>query len=217
MHDHFGKLVCDNLDEVLQPARCALVVVDMQNDLLDRNGAYAANGENIELTRAIIPNLLVLIEAARSTGVLVLYTQNTTLPAGRSDSPAWAYFKSYSRPALGGEYTVAGTWGHELIPELDPRAGEPVVQKHRSDAFIGTDLDQLLRANRVETVVVAGVVTNGCVESTLRHAAFNDYYAALVGDGCASTSQRKHELALELLAARHDVVSTDTVRRAWGF
>lgn len=216
MRDHYGKSVYETLEEVFAPDHTALIVIDMQKDLLDPDGAYARNGEDVSLTRAIVPTVVDLVQAARQAGVLVGFTQNTTLPEGRSDSPAWAYFKNYSRPATGGQYTMAGTWGHDLIDELQPAAGDLVITKHRSDAFIGTDLDNLLRANLVESVAVAGIVTNGCVESTVRHAAFNDYYSGLVGDASASTSRRLHDIAVELLSARHDIVTTGQLKNIWG-
>ncbi len=212
---HTAQAFFTSLDEVLAPAHTALLVIDMQNDLLHPDGAYARIGEDISLTQGVLPAITALISAARPAGVLVAYTQNTTLPDGRSDSPAWNYFKRYSRPGLAGQYTVDGTWGHELVAELAPRSDEPVVRKHRSDAFIGTDLDLILRSNGVQTVVAAGVVTNGCVESSIRHAAFLDYYTAVAADACASTSKRMHDLAIELLQARHDVCNFEDIIRIW--
>lgn len=215
MRDRHSKAVYKTLEQVFAPEHTALLIIDMQKDLLDSDGAYARNGEDVSLTHAIVPAVVDLVDTAHKADVLVGFTQNTTLPAGRSDSPAWSYFKNYSRPATGGQYTMAGTWGHELIDELQPALGDLVITKHRSDAFVGTDLDNLLRANLVESVVVAGIVTNGCVESTVRHAAFNDYYSGLVGDASASTSQRLHDLAVELLSARHDIVTTAQLKRIW--
>lgn len=204
-----------SLEEILAPAHTALLIIDMQNDLLHPDGAYARNGEDVSLTRAVVAPITTLVESARRTGALVVYTVNTTLPDGRSDSPAWSYFKNYSRPDLAGNYTIDGTWGHRIVAELAPRSDEPVVRKHRSDAFIATDLDLILRSNGIQTVVAAGVVTNGCVESSIRHAAFLDYYTAIAADCCASTSQRMHDLAIELLRARHDICSAKEISGIW--
>lgn len=215
MYELYGKSVFDSLEEVLDPAHSCLLVIDMQNDLVSDDGAYAKRGEDASLVRDAVEPVRELLDAARSAGVLVVYTQNTTLPDGRSDSPAWLYFKNYSRPELGGQYTLEGTWGHEIIPQLTPHEGEVVVRKHRSDAFVGTDLDLILRSQGVNTVVTAGIVTNGCVESTVRHAAFLDYYSVVVEDACASTSRRLHEAALDLLRSRHDVVTSSTVKSLW--
>jgi nicotinamidase-related amidase len=215
MYELFGKTVFDSLEEVISPAHTCLLLIDMQNDLLSDKGAYASRGEDANLVRAVIEPMRELLDAARSAGVLIIYTQNTTLLDGASDSPAWLYFKNYSRPELDGQYTLDGTWGHEIIPELTPRNNEIVVRKHRSDAFIGTDLNLILRSNGVQTVVTAGIVTNGCVESTVRHAAFLDYYSVLVEDACASTSQRLHDAALEILRGRHDLVTTSFVKKLW--
>jgi nicotinamidase-related amidase len=212
-----GKLVFESLSEVLRPSHCALLVIDMQNDLLSPRGAYARGGnDDVLLVCATVPVVVGMVSAAREASVPVFFTQNTTLKNGSSDSPAWIYFKNYSRPALAGAYTVEGSWGHEIIDDLAPLEREVVVRKHRSDAFVGTDLDLLLRAAGVRTVVTAGIVTNGCVESTVRHAAFLDYYSVLVEDACASTSLPLHEAALTLLRARHDVVQSNVIKSIWG-
>lgn len=210
-----GRTVLTERREILAPQHSALLVIDMQNDLLDERGAYARNGEDTALTRVVLPAVSRLVDAARTAGVLVVYTQNTTLPDGASDSPAWVYFKDHSRPGLGGEYTVRGTWGHQIVPELAPGPRDLVVSKHRSDAFVGTDLEQLLRSHEVRTVVSAGVVTNGCVESTVRHAAFLDLYSLVVGDACASTAPALHDAAMALLAARHDVLAAEDLITLW--
>jgi nicotinamidase-related amidase len=211
----FGKSVFDSLEEVLDPGHSCLLVIDMQNDLLKDEGAYASRGEDASIVRRVVGPVQELIEAAHRAGVLVVYTQNTTLPDGQSDSPAWLYFKTYSRPELGGQYTVDGTWGHRIVEELAPHPGDVVVRKHRSDAFVSTDLDLVLRSHGVKTVVTVGIVTNGCVESTVRHAAFLDYYSVVVEDACASTSTALHDAAMQLLRGRHDVVSASQVKDMW--
>jgi nicotinamidase-related amidase len=216
MRDHYGMAVFDSIEEVMHPTHCALLVIDMQNDLVNTSGAYASAGEDVSLVRTVIDPIRRLIDMAHSAGVPVIYTMNETLPDGRSDSPAWAYWKNYSRPGLNGNYTIAGTWGVEIIPELAPEPQDSTVRKHRSDGFVGTDLDLILKAAGAKTVVTCGIVTNGCVESTARHAAFLDYHSVVVGDACASSSLELHEAALRLLGGRHDVVSVDTVEQLWG-
>lgn len=215
MYELHGMQVFDTLAEIAEPRHTALVVVDMQKDFLDPAGAYARNGDDVALTSAIVPTVVDLVHAAREAGVLVVFTLNTTLPEGRSDSPAWVYFKNHARPALRGDYTIAGSWGHELIDELRAEPSDLVILKHRSDAFVGTSLDNLLRANGIKTVVVCGIVTNGCVEATVRHAAFLDYYTVVAGDACASASQRLHDITIEFLSARHDVVAVDQLKEIW--
>lgn len=215
MRTKHGMQVCQTLDEVLAPEHSALVVVDMQNDLLSLDGAYASAGEDVSRVRGAIAPVGRLVEIARAAGVLVVYTMNTTLPGGRSDSPAWTYFKDYARPDLGGAYTIDGTWGWETVPELPTGPDDVLVRKHRSDAFVGTDLDLVLRARETRTVVTCGIVTNGCVESTVRHAAFLDYYSVLAEDACQSSSESLHEAALQLLRGRHDLVTVDTIASIW--
>lgn len=215
MRDHYGKLVFDSVDEVLDPRHCALIVIDMQNDLMSEQGAYASVGEDVTPMRGVIDPIRTLIEAARGSQVPIIYTMNVTLANGRSDSPAWAYFKNYSRPGLNGAYTIEGTWGAEIISEVRPAASDLIVRKHRSDAFVGTDLEIMLRALEVTTVVTCGIVTNGCVESTARHAAFLDFCSVVVEDAVASSSHELHEAALTVLRARHDVVPSGLVIKRW--
>ena len=215
MRDHYGMAVFDTLDEVLNPGHSALLVIDMQNDLVSADGAYASAGEDYLAARSVIDPIRRLIAMAHTADAPVIYTMNTTLENGGSDSPAWAYFKSYSRPALNGTYTVEGTWGCEIIPELAPEPSDRIVRKHRSDAFVGTDLYLILRAAEVKTVVSCGIVTNGCVESTVRHAAFLDYYSVVVEDACASSSPELHTAALSLLRGRHDLVPVNLIEEIW--
>ncbi|HEX4714357.1 MAG TPA: isochorismatase family cysteine hydrolase, partial [Ktedonobacteraceae bacterium] len=117
-----------------------------------------------------------------------------------------------SEPLL---YTVEGTPGQEIIPELAPAAGDLIVQKYRSSGFWGTNLDMLLRSNAIETVIMTGCTTEGCVESTARDALFNDYYVVLPEDCVASDDPRQHEASLFLMRHRFDVVTSDDILAVW--
>jgi nicotinamidase-related amidase len=117
-----------------------------------------------------------------------------------------------SEPLL---YTVEGTPGQEIIPELAPEAGDLIVQKYRSSGFWGTNLDMLLRSNVIKTVIMTGCTTEGCVESTARDALFNDYYVVLPEDCVASDDPRQHEASLFLMRHRFDVVTSDDILAVW--
>jgi nicotinamidase-related amidase len=112
-------------------------------------------------------------------------------------------------------YTVPGTKGHEFLAEFRPRDGELVVPKYRSSGFWGTNLDMLLRSNQVETVVVAGCTTEGCVESTARDAMFNDYYVVIPEDCVASDDRAQHEASILLMRHRFDLSTGSVVSKVW--
>src|SRR5262249_32126774 len=109
------------------------------------------------------------------------------------------------------DYTLDGSEGQEVIAELDPRAGEARVKKHRPSSFHETELDSLLRERGVETVVVMGTITQGCVLATTLDASFHDYYVVLAEDCVQSFSSHLHDVALEFMSSRYDVVPSPRI------
>jgi ureidoacrylate peracid hydrolase len=209
----YGKTVYDSDDEILHPRHTALVVVDLQNDFAHPDGHFARNGVDVAPIERILPRVVELVDAAREHGALVVWLQNTILPGGLSDSPSWLAFRS--RHGFGLESTIEGTWGHDFVEPLRPAPTEPVVRKHRSSGFVNTDLDALLRANRIETVVCCGCFTEGCVESTVREAAFHDYYAVVVEDATATNSPERHDASIAVMRSQFLVRPAADVVRAW--
>jgi nicotinamidase-related amidase len=208
-----GQLVCESLAEVVDPRRTALLVVDVQNDYCVPGGALEREGGDISMTQAVVPNVIEMVEAARRHGVKVVWIQQTWLRGGASDSPAWMYMKR--RNGLHMDRCVDGTWGQRLVDGLRPEGNEPIIKKHRSSGFVGTNLDLVLRSNRIETTVVIGVMTEGCVESTARDAAFYDYYVVLTSDCMASDVLAWHEASLTTMGGRHDIVTGHEIRELW--
>jgi nicotinamidase-related amidase len=218
-----GKQVLTEIEEIVSPAHTALIVVDVQNDCCSPSGAFAERGADLSLYGEMIPRLQSLIEAARETGVLVVFIQATTLPDYRSQSPAQLLFEERLRESYPGgsdddrfDFCLPGTWGHDFVADVRPAPGELVVQKHRSSAFVGTNLDLLLRSNEVKTVVITGCTTEGCVDSTIRDAGFLDYYPVAVTDCIASDNHQLHEAALLILGAyRAFLTDSPTVAHTW--
>jgi nicotinamidase-related amidase len=207
--EHYGKAFYDRDEEILAPQRTALVVVDLQNDMGHPDGAF---GES-EIT-AIVPRVAEAVALARAHDVLIVWLRNTVLPNGLSDSPAWLAFRSrHGFASL--DFTVKGTWGHELMEPLESLPGDVVVDKHRSSGFVGTDLDSILRSNLIETVAVCGCMTEGCVESTVRDAAFRDYYPVLIEDLVRSNTPRYHALSIEVMSSQFRVRTSEAVAAAW--
>ena len=209
-----GRSIMNEPSEILLPRHTALVVIDMQNDFVSDDGKVAQAGNDPSAIQAIVPTLQRLVEGARAAGVLVVHIETIVLAAHRSDSDSWLYTKL--KGVSSADWCLEGTWGAEIIPELAPIKGEPVVTKYRSSAFINTNLDLILRSNGIRTVVVCGEQTPGCVDATLRDSTFYDYYNALVEDAIAAYRQDLHEAALLIQRARHQVLCVDELLAIWG-
>jgi nicotinamidase-related amidase len=209
----FGKPVCETLEEVLSVDHSALVVVDMQNDAVLPEGRFAKAGKDISGMLKIRPLCGRFIQEARRLNVLVIHVRTVTLPDGRSDSPSWLRAKAGLVNVT--EFMLPDSWGAEFCTECAPLPGEPIVTKLRSSAFVGTDLDLILRVNDIRTVVVIGQQTPGCVEATYRDAAYHDYYNVLIEDCVAAFEPELHEASLKIQRARHDVCRSDEAIAIW--
>lgn len=190
-----GPDILATLPDRFDAAHTALLVIDMQKDFcLEGFGAHRA-GRDLAAAQRAIPVIAELLAAARQTGVRVAHVGFATLPDHASDSGPWLAQRrrsTYSSDTL----CLAGTEGAAFVAQLAPAAGEWVVRKHRYSAFSGTDLDMLLRSAGIRSVVVTGVSTNACVESTLRAAFDLDYYVAVPPDATGSWDQALHEATL---------------------
>jgi len=215
-----GKAVYTELEELVEPSHTALVLIDMQCDFVESNGLFGQLGVDLGMYDESRPRLQSLLGAAREAGVLVIHVQNTALPNRLSDSPSQIRFnmRMHEGPRSGGDplrYTVPGTPGHAFVADLAPQGDEPVVRKYRSSAFWGTNLDLLLRSNSIETVIVTGCTTEGCVESTARDAMFSSFYVVVAQDCVASDDRAQHEAAMLLMRHRFDLATGDEISTVW--
>ena len=214
-----GKQVLTELAELVDPSRAALVIVDMQRDFIEPGFGFDQLGVDLSMYPALRGRVSTLLAAARAAGVLVVHVQMTTLPDGLSESPAQLRFNlrlhGSQHPGRPLRYTVQGEPGWGFVPEIVPQDGELVVPKWRSSGFWGTNLNLLLRSNGIESLVVCGCTTEGCVESTARDALFNDHYVVVVSDGVASDDRAQHEASLLLMANRFDLATTDEIVGCW--
>jgi ureidoacrylate peracid hydrolase len=219
-----GRRIPQTVDELVDPTRTAYIIVDLQNDFCKRGGSTdqvaRERGLDIEAICApVIDRSRRLLNAARASGVMVVHIQNTALPHRATDSAGRLKFmmRAYgvADPAALPEYTLEGTWGHEIIPELAPRPGEFVVKKHTSSSFVGTRLENLLRINKMETVVLVGGVTEGCVESAARDACHHGYFVVLCEDAVCSFNPDLHQAALAVMRRRYEVMPANDVLRVW--
>lgn len=204
--------VLSSLD-VLDPKVSALIVVDVQNDYCHPKGAFGKAGLDVTEMSAVIPAIRRLITVARHAGVLIVYTLNGH--SAYTDSPAWRRRGRRLRddPAL--EPARTGTWGARLY-RLKPIDGEYQLHKPRYDAFIGTELEFVLRARGIKTLICAGVATSVCVDSTARGGAMRDFDVVLIEDACACVDRSEHEAALRAFARYFGLVRNVTdVEAAW--
>ncbi len=171
-------------------ARTAVICIDMQNAFVREGGMFDLAGWPTQGARdKIEPNRRV-IEAARAAGVKVVFVKMSFKPgltnAGGPDSPN--YYKEIGmvlmreHPEFTEQSIVEGTWGEQIIEELAPLPGEPVVRKQRYSGFVGTDLDLVLKTLGVKYCMFIGGATNVCVASTLMDAFSHDYWPILVAD-----------------------------------
>jgi nicotinamidase-related amidase len=215
-----GKAVYTELAELVDPAHTALLLVDMQSDFIDPDGLFGELGVDLTMYDESRPRLAALLECARQSGALIIHVKNTALPDRMSDSPAQIRFNlrmhdSARRNGPPLRYTVPGTPGHEFVAEFQPIAGELVVDKYRSSAFWGTNMEMLLRSNGVETVVIGGCTTEGCVESTARDAMFNDHYVVVASDCVASDDPAQHDASMLLMRHRFDMATATEIAKVW--
>ncbi|MCJ7782833.1 MAG: cysteine hydrolase [Desulfobacterales bacterium] len=171
-------------------ARTALLVVDMQNAFAHKGGYFDLVGLDITPIQRIIEPCRKVINAAHATGIRIIYLQMGCSPdlsdRGSPDAPSSVKSRVLSmmkeHPEWKDKFYIYGTWGAEIIEELKPCEGDIVVKKQKHDGFIGTNLDIILRTLGAKYLFFVGAATNICVESTLRHAFSLDYFPILVSD-----------------------------------
>lgn len=199
----------DNLDELLLETRTAVLVVDVQNDYCHPDGALAKIGSDVSGAGEMIPHLQHFLDSARALGQRIIFVQ--TIHDASTDSEIW---KARSNGHMS-EVCRPESWGSRFY-QIAPESGEIVVHKHKYSAFINTKLDSVLRAHKIETLLIAGVATNVCVESTARDAFMMDYRVVLLQDACAAFSAQAHQMALENISGYFGMVAkTGEVIRIW--
>jgi ureidoacrylate peracid hydrolase len=199
----------------LDPSRCAIVVVDVQNDFCHPDGAAARLGQDVTAAQAIIPEIEALASAGRRQEVPVIFVR--TAHSHWTDTPAWR-----TRGRAGTTIDVerapiaeVGSWGAELFCVV-PQPEDLVLVKHRYSAFAHTELELVLRAKRCDTVLLAGTRTNVCVEYTAVDALMRDLHPVLVRECVAADGDERQAAALrEFTDHLGTVVSRGQVERAW--
>lgn len=176
-----------------EAARTALLIIDLQNDFLHPEGAYARGGQASAEIAALPARLQPLADAMRETGGWIISTHFTLVP-GKGGAPFISPHLKAMRPFLGPGDFAPGSWGHALVDALQP--ADLSVEKVAYSAFYMTRLEWLLRKAGVDKLIVGGIVTNGGVASTVRDAHVRDIAAAVLSDGSAAFSRETHERAI---------------------
>jgi nicotinamidase-related amidase len=190
----------------MAPDRAALVIIDMQRDFLEPGGFGDALGNDVSLLRGAIGPIAAVLAAAREAGMLVIHTREGHRPDLADLSPAkrrrGRFATTIGDTGPMGRILVRGEAGHDIIPELAPAADEPVIDKPGKGAFYATELQALLQARGVAQLVVTGVTTEVCVNTTVREANDRGYECLVLEDCCASYFQEFHDIGLRMIAAQ---------------
>ncbi|MBM3179405.1 MAG: cysteine hydrolase [Chloroflexi bacterium] len=201
-----GKFTAEPYELEFDLDTTALVMIDMQRDFVEPGGFGEMLGNNVSLLRSSIEPCKEVLETARKVGLFVIHTREGHRP-DLADLPSAKKERGHLTTGIGdvgpmGRILVRGEVGHDIIPELYPIEGEPVVDKPGKGAFYDTDLLGILRNRNIKTLIVCGVTTEVCVHTTVREANDRGFNALVPEDCTASYFPEFKRVALEMVKAQ---------------
>ena len=188
------------------PHTTALLVIDMQRDFVEPGGFGEALGNDVSLLQAAVGPCAAALAAARAAGMLVIHTREGHRP-DLSDAPPAKVARGAPARRIGdpgpmGRILVRGEYGHDIVDSLQPRPGEPVVDKPGKGAFCATDLDLVLHNRGIRSLIVCGVTTEVCVNTTVREANDRGYECVVLSDCVGSYFPEFQRVALDMIKAQ---------------
>jgi nicotinamidase-related amidase len=186
--------------------RTALIIIDMQRDFLEPGGFGEALGNDVSRLQAAVKPCRAVLDGARRAGMLVIHTREGHRP-DLSDAPPAKVERGTPSLRIGapgpmGRILIRGEPGHDIIPQLYPIAGEPVIDKPGKGAFYQTELEVVLRNHRIDNLVVCGVTTEVCVNTTVREANDRGFRCIVLADCCASYFHEFHDIGLKMIKSQ---------------
>ena len=184
----------------------ALVIIDMQRDFMEPGGFGETLGNDVSRLATAVKPIASVLRAARALGMLVVHTREGHLP-DLSDAPPAKVERGAPSLRIGdpgpmGRILIRGEAGHDIIPELYPLDSEIVIDKPGKGAFYATELGEILQKYGIENLLVCGVTTEVCVNTTVREANDRGYRCIVLSDGCASYFPEFHEMGLNMIKAQ---------------
>jgi nicotinamidase-related amidase len=216
------SIAADPYAFTFDPATAALVIIDMQRDFLEPGGFGAALGNDVALLRSAIAPTERVLCACRDARMMVVHTREGHRPDLSDLSPAkrvrGRFTTCIGDPGPMGRILVRGETGHDIVPELTPAPGEPVVDKPGKGAFYATDLEAMLRGRGIAQLIVCGVTTEVCVNTTVREANDRGFDCLVLDDCTGSYFPEFHQAGIAMIKAQGGifgwVAGSETLIRA---
>lgn len=199
----------------LKAEESCFVIVDMQNDFVSSKGYFGSViGQNLAPVQESVPRIADFLNYCRENDVPRVHVQ--VLHPDYTSALNWK--GRIGELDTSPKICIPGTWGAQIVPELQPQKGEPIVTKRRYDAFLDTDLIVILRALHTKNVLLAGTKTNVCVETTARHSFCNDFTTVTLSDCVSTPDKGMQEVSLWNLGTYFGHVATsEQVKRNFVF